>query len=83
MSEAAQPIVAKWRPSIGPPDTHEQAMQTLINCAREAGMSYEEAVCGYLRARGILRDDAEYMCAPMPEGWSPPSPGNAPNGDER
>lgn len=53
--------------------SHEQAMQTIFNVSGVSTMSYEEAVACYLRARGILRDEASYMAGAIPEDWVPPA----------
>ncbi len=53
--------------------SHDQAVQTILNASGVSTMSYEEAVACYLRARGILRDEAAYMSGPIPEDWVPPA----------
>lgn len=53
-------------------DTHERAMQTILAASGVSALSYEEAVAVYLRARGILKDDARMMADPIPAGWEPP-----------
>jgi hypothetical protein len=52
--------------------SHNEAMETIIAAAKMSTLSYEEAVACYLRARGILNDNAEYLAGPMPVGWTPP-----------
>lgn len=50
---------------------HDEAMGMIIGCARVTTLSYEEAIAIYLRMRGILKDAAEAMGAPIPAGWQP------------
>lgn len=70
-AETYQP---KWTDRVEPftPDTHEKAMDSILRCAGVSTLSYEEAIAVYLRARGILRDEARVMAEPIPEDWSPP-----------
>lgn len=72
MSETYHP---RWNENGGAfkAASHEAAMQTILNASGVSTLSYEEAVACYLRARGILRDDAEYMCGPIPHAWEPPA----------
>lgn len=69
-----RPLVGAWRPQPWHgqdylqrkrDDTHEEAIQTIMSAASVATLSYEEAVLGYCRARGYIRDDAEMMCDPL------------------
>jgi hypothetical protein len=71
LMDAYQP---RWSQDPFTPDTHEREMDTIRSASSVTILSYEEAVACYLRARGILRDDAELMCSPVPPGWTPPLP---------
>lgn len=51
---------------------HEAAMSLIHGAATVRALSYEEAICVYLRARGILRDTSATLAAPLPPGWQPP-----------
>lgn len=52
--------------------SHEETMQMIINAARMSTASYEEAICIYLRARGILGGAYETLGDAIPDGWVPP-----------
>jgi hypothetical protein len=52
--------------------THEETMQLIYSASRMSTMSYEEVVCCYLRARGILGGAYETLAEAIPEGWVPP-----------
>jgi hypothetical protein len=72
----AEPYHPRWLQSGGEftPQTHDAAMQTIVNASGESLLSYEEAIAVYLRERGILRDDAAVLADPIPAGWEPPQP---------
>lgn len=71
-----RPLFGAWRPqpwhgevylARKRDDTHEEAIMTIMSAASVTTLSYEEAVLGYCRARGYIRDDAKKMCDPLKE----------------
>lgn len=71
-----RPLVGAWRPQPwhGPQIleqkrdcTHDEAVQMIVDVAGYSILSYEEAVLGYCRAVGYIRDDAKRMCDPLKE----------------
>jgi hypothetical protein len=59
----------KWMDDDRPErwDTHDEVMKLILGAASVTTLSYDEVVAIYLRGRGIVQDDAEYMGEPLPE----------------
>lgn len=51
--------------------THAEAMSIICATSYVTGLSYEEAIAVYLRARHILRDEYSVLASPMPTNWEP------------